>query len=392
MGFLSGRGIWIEKIVSEVIKLANSKKEKDNLIALSIMQAHPRQDWDESVARLLNKTEVPVVKAALVAAGKIKSLALLNRLLPMLDEMRWRDPVLETLSQYGKQAFPSIEKMILSETAPLDRQKELILFLSRLPSGEGKQILLRSLFGANRLLRRAIVESLSDSEIVWVHEDRKKVLHKAILRTVSEWNEMNEMLVHAENLESEKLVKIKVLFQEALQEELLRTRLLILDQIELYVNAPLVTQAIMTLKGNDLNAYAGAVSCLQDVLHKKLYNKLRAVLLYPTIKEPPEIITEMPVGVFLNRFILNPFSWTNAWLQALALYGWRELNDPEGLVAVQEGLKAKDWSVLEAALSALGKLEKNKAKAEEMALAVPTRYLLKQNFETLLEGKHVGHN
>jgi len=392
MGFLFGRGAWIEKIVNDVIKMANSQKEKDNLIALSIMQAHPRQDWTESIGRLLNKTEIPVVKSALIAAGKVKSLALLNRLLPMLDEMRWRDPVLETLIQYGKQAFPSIEKMILSESVPLDRQKELILFLGRLPSGEGKQILLRSLFGASRLLRRAIIESLGDSEIVWVHEDRKKVLRKAIQKTVSEWYEMNEMLIQTENLEHEKLIKIKGLFQEAIQEEMSRTRLLILDQVALYINTPLATEAVNTLKGNDLNAYAGAASCLQDVLHKKLYEKVRAVLVYPTIKEPPEGIVEMPVGVFLNRFILNPFSWTNAWLQALALCGWRELNDPAGLVAVQEGLKAKDWIVLEAALAALGKLEKNKKRAQEMALGVPTQYLLKQNFETLLEGKHVDYH
>ncbi len=361
-------------------------------MALTIMQAQPRQDWAEPIGHLLNKTEIPVIKEALVAAGKIKSLTLLNRILPMLDEVRWRDSVLEVLSQYGKLAFPSIEKMILSETVPLERQKELILFLGRLPSGEGKQILLRSLFKANRLLRRAIIESLSDSEIVWVHEDRKKVLYKAIQQAVLEWTEMNEMLIQAENLENEKLVEIKILFQEAIQEELVRTRLLILDLVALYLNTPLATQAVDTLKGNDLNAYAGATSCLQDMLHKKIYTKVRMVLLYPTIKEPPENIVEMPVSVFLNRFILSPFNWTNTWLQTLSLYGLRELNDSAGLVAVQEGLKAKDWIVLEAALAALGKLEKNKAKAEEMALSVPTRYLLKQNFEMLLEGKNVNYH
>ena len=392
MGFLSGRGAWIAEVVREVIKLANSKKEKDNLIALSIMQAHPRQDWTESIGRLLNKNEASIVKGALVAAGKLRSLAHLNRLLQMLDEMRWRDPVLETLNQYGKLAFPSMEKMILSETVPLDRQKELILFLGRLPSGEGKQILLRCLFGASRLLRPAITESLSDSEIVWVHKDRKKVLNKAIQQATDEWLEIEEMLIHAENLENEKLVNIKPLFQEAIQAELLRTRLLLLDQIVLYLNTPLATKAVAVLKGDDLNAYAGAVSCLQDMLHKKLYNRVRDVLLYPTFKKPPEQIVKMSVNVFLNRFILNPFNWTNAWLQALSLYGWRELDDEAGLIAVQEGLKAKDWSVLEAALTALGKLEKNKQKALEMALCVPTSYLLKHNFETLLEEKHVSHH
>ncbi|MBQ3695356.1 MAG: hypothetical protein II938_00070 [Alphaproteobacteria bacterium] len=391
-GFLSGRGAWLDKIISKVLELANSTKEKDNLIALSIMNLHPRTEWIDPVERLLNKSDASVVRAALVAAGKLKAPALLNRFLPMLDEVRWRDPVLETLNEYGKQAFPIIEKMIISETAPLERQRELVLFLGRLPSGEGKQILLRTLFSANRLLRLTIIESLGDSEIVWVHKDRRNILEKAIRTAVLEWEEINKMLVHAENLEDKNLVETKILFQEALREELNRTRCLILDQIALYTKEPLALKAVEALKGTDFNIYAGAASCLQDILSRVLYKEVYEVLLYPTVNEPPRLDNKMPVGVFLNRFILNPVTWTNAWLQALALYGWRRLEDAAGLIAVKEGLKARDWIVLEAALSALGKLEKDKAKAQEMVLNIPTQYLLQQDFEKLLEEKYVSHH
>ena len=391
-GFLSGRGAWIDKVVEKVLKLAESSKEKDNLIALSIMTAHPRQAWVAPVGQLLNTPHLSVMKAALVAAGKLASPVLLNRLLPLLDEIRWRDHVLETLNEYGKQAFPAIEKMLLSDSAPIDRQKELILFLGRLPSGEGKQILLRTLFGVKRILRLSIIESLEDAEIVWVHQDRKKVLKKAIRSSAKEWQEMQQMLIQAENLESTKLIKIKQLFVRAIVEEMDRTRNLVLELLKLYSLAPLAQKALETLKGNDLNAYAGAVSCLQDILPSKIYTEVRPILLYPTTKEPPIQLEKMPVSAFLNSFILNPFEWTNTWLQVLSLYAWRELGDPAGLVAVKEGLKASDWSVLEAALSALGRLEKDKSKVEEMALTVPTRYLLKQNFENLLEDKHVSNH
>ena len=391
-GFLFGRGAWREKVIEKVITLACSSKEKDNLIALAIMTRHPRQEWVPAVAQLLNTTHLSVMKAALTAAGKLASPVLLNRLLPLLDEMRWRDHVLETLNEYGKQAFPAIEKMILSDSVPIDRKKELILFLGRLPSGEGKQILLRTLFSVNRILRLSVIESLEDAEIVWVHQDRKRVLKRAIQSAVTEWNEMQEMLIQAENLEEVKLVKIKELFGQAIQEEMDRTRSLVLELLGLYTLVPLGKKALETLKGHDLNAYAGAVSCLEDIVPKKIYKKVRSVLLYPTEKEPPSKLEKIPTAAFLNSFILNPFEWTNAWLQVLSLYGWREMKDPAGLVAVKEGLKATDWNVLEAALSALGKLEKNKTKAEELVLAIPTRYLLKQNFENLLEDKDVSHH
>ncbi len=391
-GFLFGRGPWLNKVMEKVRKLAASKKEEENLKALYIMQMHPKKEWGDLVGVLLNMPQTEVVKKALGVAGKLAAPALLNRLLPMLDEMRWRDSVLETLSAYRKAAFPAIEKMILNEQTPMDRRKELILFLGRLPSGEGKQMLLRVLFTANRRLRAAVVESLSDSQIVWIENDRKNVLAKALKTAVSEWHEIHETLIQTGHLEEESFFTLKPLLENALETELNRTRQLVLAQVNLYVTEKIGQEALEVLKGDNFNAYAGAVSCLQDILPTKIYRQVRPVLLYPTWNEPPKEVRQMPVAVFLNRFILNPFVWTNEWMQALALYGWRELNEPVGLVAVEQGLKSSNWMVLEAALSALGRLEKNKEKVREMVLSVPTRYLLQQDFENLLEEKDVYHH
>ena len=60
--------------------------------------------------------------------------------------------------------------------------------------------------------------------------------------------------------------------------------------------------------------------------------------------------------------------------------------------AVKCGLKSHEWVVLETALYALGRLEKNREIIHEMVLSVPTRYLMKQNFQELLEGKNVNHH
>lgn len=392
IGFLSGKGAWLEKVIALVRKWADSPKIKDNLMALSVMNTCPKNEWTQCVNQLLNKQDTKITKQALLVAGKIKSPLLVNRLLPMLDEIRWREHVLEALSQYGKRAFPAIEKMLLNETVSLDRKKELILFLGRLPSGEGKQILLRSLFGANRLLRPAIIESLSDSEIVWIDKSRKRVLKKALSEAVSEWTQMHKMCVVAHNLEAQELIEVKALFQEAIKEEMYRTRMLILNQLALYVVMPLAQKAIQTLKENDLNKYAGAVSFLQDVLPKRIHKIVAPVLLYPTLNMPPKNLQEETPQTFLNSFILNPFRWSNKWMRALALYGWKKLGDREGMTAVMEGLKSPDWIVLEGALSALAKLEPDKNKVRELALNIPTHYLLQQDFESLLEEKNVGHN
>ena len=127
--------------------------------------------------------------------------------------------------------------------------------------------------------------------------------------------------------------------------------------------------------------------CLQDIFPKKLYTTTREILLYPTLNRPPHALHEISVDIFLNRFVVEPVQWTTPWLQSLALYGWRELGKSAGLTAVREGLHSNNWIVLEAALSALARLEQNKQKAENMILNVPTCYLLKQNFEKLLEVK-----
>ena len=390
-GFLFGHGIWRDKAIQKVLKLAASHKEKEQLDVLSLMIEQPQKEWISAIDQLLNSPFPSTVRAALKAAGKLSASQLLNRVIPLLDEPQWRDDVLETLNQYGNLAFPTIEKMILSDSTPTERQKELILFLGRLPNGEGKQLLLRVLFTAKRMLRASIIESLSDDSIIWIHKDRQQILKKAILNAAAEWFTIRETLVYAENLEHEKLSDVRVLFLETIQEELNRTRNLLLDLLSLYALHPLAHNALETLKGSDWNAFAGATSCLQDLFPKKIYNRAHLILLYPTWNEPPQNLDPVTAASFLNMFILNPPEWATSWMKALALYGWQQLGDSAGLIAVKEGLKSKDWIVLEAALSALWKLKRNRTKAEELILNIPTRYLLKQNLENILEDNHA-HN
>ena len=392
VGFLSGRGAWLNQVIDKVLQLANSKREKDNLMALQIMFLRPRVDWVDAVSNLLNKEHLPTIKAALSVAGKLASPVLLNRVLTLLDEPRWRDPVLEVLDQYGKVAFPTIEKMIVNEDVPLERRRELILFLGRLPSGEGKQILLRALFGANRSLRPSIIETLIDSGIVWIHAERKKLLTNGILLDVKEWKEMHNVLAQTENLSNPKLKKVKTLLSEALNEEMDRARRMILSQLNLYSAQPLFQKAVAILQEDDLNAYLGAVGDLQDMLPSKLYKEVRDILLFPLKQET--LIEEKNIDsvFFLNQFLLNPYAWVNSWMKALALFGWYMLNHNAGLVSVKQELKSHEWIVLETALYALGRLEKNRKTIHELALSVPTSYLMKQNFQELLEGKNADHH
>ncbi len=391
-GFLSGRGAWIDKVIHIVLDLAESTKAQDNELALDIMNQFPRMEWEHCLERLLYNPSATVVKKAILVAGQLSSTLCLNRLLTLLDDIRWRDAVLEALEQYGKSAFPAIEKTILSQHIPLMRQKLLILFLSTLSTTDSKQILMRAFTEANRLLRPLLVDSLKQPSIPWMYSDKKEILQTMVQQTVNEWLEIHKILLQTENLEKNTLQKVKGLFYEALTEELQRTRNLLLDQIGFYLSDSLTQNAIVTLKGTDFNAYAAAAGCLQDVLSKKIYQKIKDILLYPTINNPPGNIKKMSPQTLLNFFILSPSQWVTPWLQALALYGWRELNEKAGLSAVQEGLKSADWIVLEAALSALGRLETDRKKVAKIVLTIPTRYLLNQNFENLLEDKHAHYN
>ena len=72
-------------------------------------------------------------------------------------------------------------------------------------------------------------------------------------------------------------------------------------------------------------------------------------------------------------------------MKALAIFCWRLNGSASGLNAVRQSLKSHDWIVLETAIYTLGKLEKHHKNIEDMILSIPTQYLLKQNFQELLE-------
>ncbi len=385
IGFLTGRGVWLHDVVQCVLTLSNSCKETDKINALTIMKMRPRPEWIEPITTLLNDEKHTIKKAALQAAGSLASPILLNRILSLLDKPRWRDVIWEVLDRYGKVAFPAFEKALTNEDVPLDRRREIVLFLGRLSSGEGVQILLRSLFVVNRILRPYIIDALTDSGIVWVHQDRKKLLRRAIQLNEQEWQQMKRLLDWIDHVNFPKLQKAISLLREAIQEEMARTRHIVLDLLELYSLHPLFRQAIETLKEDQWTAYPAAVGNLQDMLQKRLYQRVREILLYPQMQ--PEMVMDHKgdVAELLNTFLLNPPNWVTPWMKAVAIFCWRLHGGTGGLNAVRQSLKSHDWIVLETAIYTLGKLEKHRKNVEDMILSIPTHYLLKQNFQELLE-------
>ena len=73
-------------------------------------------------------------------------------------------------------------------------------------------------------------------------------------------------------------------------------------------------------------------------------------------------------------------------MQTLAIQAICAIKSDYTMPMIQQALKSSDWLVLDTALWALGCKAPNKKIAQELTLAVPTKYLLQHEFQKLLEG------
>ena len=87
----------------------------------------------------------------------------------------------------------------------------------------------------------------------------------------------------------------------------------------------------------------------------------------------------------LSAFLLKPPFVLPPWIKATLLYTLRKLGYEEGKSAVLAALKDTNSLVLEAAIWALVRLEKDKDELHRALLNVPTSRLVGQSIEEILE-------
>ena len=369
-------------------ELCQSKVIQDNLSALEIISAFPTPTWIPFVESMIKHHDQQVVCQAILTAGRLKSPILIPMILRALDDPALQETALRSLKIAGKVVFPPIEKMIASSATPTLRRKQLVLFLGALESGEGKQILMRMLSIENQKLKKAIIQNLLDSGIVWIHPNKKKLLFnnlKKDVKRISWLLHLREVFSAAPTHEAAESFDF---FLRALQEDITDSRELILYQLLLLENNEIFARAIRILLSDSYELYLPAIGMVQDLVPGRLYQKLKPILLLPLAQKRKEPLIGLNIEEAvreLSDVLINPPYVLNHWMRTTALYALRRLGSPLGIPIAEASLSDSHPVVLEAAIWTLTRLQPDKEKLHQKLLTIPTTRLSEISLDKLLE-------
>ena len=387
-GFLGHGPEWIPAVLPVLESLAQSKNMRDNLLALSLIDRYPYPELTPLVATLIKNANRSIVRRALLAAGSLQAPQLLPFVLRALDDPDLQETALLALTRYEKSAFPPIEKMITNPEIPTLRRKQLVLFLGSLPSGEGKQILLRSLKIDHQKLRKTIAQTILDSAIQWTHPDKETILKQCLQKDIARISwllHLREVFINAPTHESEEAFEFLL---RALQEDIYDTRELILYQLLILKNNTLFHRAVRVLLTDNYELYLPAISVIQDLVSNALYQKLKSVLILPLAQKHKATLSGLSVSeavLALNEILINPPVRLNHWIRSTVLYTLRRLGSPLGIPAAEAALADYHPIVLEAAVWALVRLQPDKDLLHQKLLTIPTSRLSRLSLDHLLE-------
>ncbi len=387
-GFLKVGGNQALLAMDGLQKLVFSKRLADNKAALDIMTEVPNPGLVRLLIPLLKRSESVLVRRALLAAGSFKHPQLLPFIFKELDDPETQEEALVALKQFGKQAFPSIERILNNSNTPLLKQKILVLFLTRLPSGEGKQILLRSLQSSSQKLRKLIIQGMIDSGIFWVHPQKGKLLSDVLRKDFRRIDWMMTFTRRYRQAPTHEMEDAFSFLLRAIKADISETRILIFFELLLLKDHPVYVKAIRILLTDQYDKYPAALGVLEDMLPRPLFQKINTIAFLP-LEEQKEVVSA-PLSIEKVAFdiagilVRVPFV-SSPWVKATALYCLRKLDCEESLEAVKQVLsKEKNPVVLEAALWAYARLEKDPDIRHQTVLNLPTSLLVRQSLDEIL--------
>lgn len=388
IGFLKAGGDFALLAMDGLQKLIAAKRKSAHLKALEIITRAPLPGLVRLVIPFLKSSDPEIACKALICAGEMRHPALLPDIFKAITDERLSEAALIALNRYGKRAFPPIEKVLHQPQGNALLQKRLILFLSMLKSGEGKQILIRALHSPRLELRRDILKALIDARIVWVQKDKKTVLTRELTRDAARAVFLNEFIRRFLYVFDPDAAEALTSLRHAFIKDIMVVREVILYQLMFFKDDELMHRAcrILMRRGAETGEQAAALGLIQDLIPARLYRILSPVLRFEKEEVESSAVTGVPKKELLTALmdlILKPPFLFDDWEKALIFYALRRLGDPMALAAVQVGLKEPGAYVLEAAILTLIRLEPDKQRAHDMLLSVPTSRLVGQALELI---------
>jgi AAA family ATP:ADP antiporter len=110
---------------------------------------------------LVNDLDPEVARAAVRAAERIRSVELLDCLLPALGRQDTTDDAVAAVAALGDEAVPLLEAALVDPAIPLDARREIPAVLVRIGSYTAHRALLSGLLDADAPLRHRVISSLN---------------------------------------------------------------------------------------------------------------------------------------------------------------------------------------------------------------------------------------
>lgn len=387
VGFFRIEGAATLMAMEVLQRLAQSKKPQDQSAALKVMAEAPNPGFVRLLMPLLKSTRPAVECQALLTAGAIRPPEALPDIFRALDRVETQEAALTALKQYGKSAFAPIEKMMMSHDAPLLRRKLLVLYLGALPSGEGKQILMRATDIDHLKLKKIILMNLVDSGLKWTRT-HKEALRKSLKKDLAYIARLMAFRDKYHQAPTHESAEAFGFLMRALEETIDDARDVILYQLLLLHENALFEKAVRILLSASHAYYLPAMGVVQDLLPSRFYQKLKPVLVLPLEQNresltPP--VSESEAVAALLELVKPEGYHLSPWATACALYCLRRLGDKAALPALYNMLTVKHPVVLEAAIWALVRLEPDAEKLHRALLKIPTAELTLTQVDSLLD-------
>ena len=388
IGFLTVGGYNALLAMDGLQAMASSNKTSDKLAALYVMEQAPSFGLIRLLMPLLKSPDIQIANAALITAGTIKHAESLPIILSSLDDFSLHENALVALKNFGITAYPLIERTLHNTETSAYRQKVLILFLTMQDNIESKQILLRALKMGNQKLRKAIIRGMIETGIFWIHKDKYQLLKEGIQSNTDRIIYLNAFCEKYKQTPTPESQDSFAFLTRSISEDIAETRELIFYQLLLLNKSSLFQKAVHVLMSNDYTAYPTALGVLQDLLRKDLFAMIDMIARLPFERKKEVITPKISITEAvddLSNLLINPPFHLAAWIRANLLYCLQKLGDSRGLPAIYVHLKSRNPLVLEAAISALYRLEENSERLNEILLTVPTSSLVALKLETLIK-------
>lgn len=115
---------------------------------------------EEYIGRFLNNEDPKVQREAMAAAGRLRSVVLLPRIIEKLSDRAQRSSARSALVAYGETAFPQLAAQFNEPTTPSRIRESIPRVLALVPSSKSAEILMSGLSDANDRVRFAALRSL----------------------------------------------------------------------------------------------------------------------------------------------------------------------------------------------------------------------------------------